>query len=54
MTTAHRKRLCTRLKLPKRGNEILTRPKDEDSWDKLEQLMCAINSVVEGDEYTIV
>ena len=46
--------MCTRLKLPKRVNDILTKPKGEDSWDKLEQLRCATNSVVEGDDYVLV
>ena len=46
--------MCTRLKLPKRVKDILTKPKDEDSWEKLEQLRCAINSVVEGEDYVLV
>ena len=54
MAAAHRKRLCTRLKLPKSVKEILTKPKDEESWDKLEQLRHAINSVVEGEDFVLV
>ena len=46
--------MCTRLKLPKSVKDILTKPKDEESWDKLEQLRRAINSVIEGEEYVLV
>ena len=46
--------MCTRLKLPKSVKDILTKPKDEDSWEKLEQLRRAINSVVEGEDYVLV
>ena len=46
--------MCTRLKLPKSVKDILTKPKDEESWDKLEQLRCAINSVAEGEDYALV
>ena len=46
--------MCTRLKLPKSVKDILTKPKDEDSWEKLDQLRRTINRVIEGEEYVLV
>ena len=47
---AYRSRLCQRLVLPKAVKDILRRPGDEDSWEKLESLRKAIGSEVEGEE----
>ena len=44
---AYRSKLCQRLVLPKSVKDALRRPKDEDTWEKLEQLRKAIATEVQ-------
>ena len=46
----HRKRLCTRLALPREVKDIFQKPKDEDSWLKLERFRKALLRIVEGED----
>jgi len=48
---AHRKRLCSRLQLPKVIKEIFQRPSDEDDWEKLEVFRRALVRILEGEEW---
>ena len=51
---AYRSKLCQRLALPKSVKDALRRPKDEDTWEKLEQLRKAIMAEVQGEELVYV
>ena len=51
---AYRSKLCQRLALPKSVKDTLRRPKDEDSFEKLEQLRKAIAAEVQGEELVYV
>ena len=48
---SHRKRLCSRLCLPKSVKDILQKPEHEDDWARLEHLRRAILLIVEGEDW---
>ena len=52
--TAHRKRLCQRLTLPKDVKALLKIPKHEDDLSKLEDLRLVVLREIEGDDYVLL
>ena len=52
--TAHRKKLCQRLTLPKDVKALLQVPRHEDDLSKLEELRKIILSETEGEDYMLI
>ena len=52
--TAHRKRLCQRLTLPKDVRALLQIPKHEDDLSRLEDLRLVVLREIEGEEYVLL
>ena len=51
---SHRKRLCSRLALPKPVKELFKKPEHEDDWGRLEEFRRALLRIVEGEDWLLL